>query len=112
MSDLLSELRGECNWCNSCRECKAVMLQAASEIERLRGAMAADDERLRKASARVRISADCDSAEEMADEIECLRAERDNREYAAMWMWEQAGVRYESLADQLLQRWPWLEKGE
>ena len=44
------------------------------EIELTRGAMAADDERLRKSAARVGIVCGCDAAEEMADEIERLRA--------------------------------------
>lgn len=57
----------------------------------LRGAMAADDERLRLASARVGIDAGCDAPEMMAEEIQRLRSERgyvtgfnDGVEHAAM----------------------------
>lgn len=45
------------------------------EISCLRGAMAADDERLRMAAARVGIHAGCDAPEMMADEIERLRSD-------------------------------------
>jgi predicted phage tail protein len=43
------------------------------EISDLRGAMKADDERLRIAAERVGIVPSCDAADEMADEIERLR---------------------------------------
>lgn len=46
-----------------------------AENDTLRGAMAANDERLRVAGERVGIIAGCDTAELMADEIECLLAE-------------------------------------
>ena len=49
--------------------------EAMDEIDTLRGAMAADDERLRKAGERVGIDQGCDTAEWMADEIERLRAD-------------------------------------
>lgn len=45
-----------------------------TQITTLRGAMKADDERLRAAGERVGIFADCDTAEMMADEITRLRA--------------------------------------
>ncbi len=61
MSD---ELR---DFCNSLHE---QLREKDIEIERLRGAMSADDERLRVAAARVGIVFGCDAAEEMADEIE------------------------------------------
>lgn len=43
--------------------------------EQLRGAMKADDERLRVHGERVGLFMDCDTAEHMADEIVALRAE-------------------------------------
>lgn len=45
------------------------------EMARLRGAMKADDERLRLAAARVGIDAGCDAPEMMADEIQRLRSD-------------------------------------
>lgn len=49
--------------------------EAETEIERLRGAMGADDQRLRAAAERVGLAFGCDSADAMADEIETLRVE-------------------------------------
>ena len=46
-----------------------------ADLELVRGAMKADDERLRIAGERVGIVAGCDTAEWMADEIDRLRAE-------------------------------------
>lgn len=48
--------------------------EALDEIELLKGAMAADDERLRTHGMRVGIWFGCDTAEHMADEIERLKA--------------------------------------
>lgn len=45
------------------------------EVSRLRGAMKADDERLRLAAARAGIHAGCDAPEMMADEIQRLRSD-------------------------------------
>ena len=53
---------------------RGIMEQAADEIERLRGAMTADDARLRAAGERVGLCYGCDTADALADEIERLRA--------------------------------------
>ena len=55
-------------------EAASVVTALQEEITTLRGAMKADDERLRNAGERVGIFADCDTAEMMADEIMALRA--------------------------------------
>lgn len=51
------------------------MRDLLGELALVRGAMRADDERLRLAGERVGIEYGCDTAEHMADEIEALRAE-------------------------------------
>ena len=51
------------------------VLPLIEAIERLTGAMKADDERLRVHGERVGLFMDCDTAEHMADEILALRAE-------------------------------------
>lgn len=56
------------------RDAAEAMLNAAAVIERLRGAMRADDLRLRIAGERVGIIQGCDLPDWMADEIEHLRA--------------------------------------
>jgi hypothetical protein len=55
---------------------QAEVERLSKELSDVRGAMAADDERLAKASARVGIVAGCDAPDEMADEIIFLRAGR------------------------------------
>lgn len=51
------------------------VLPLIAAIERLTGAMKADDERLRIHGERVGLFMDCDTAEHMADEILALRAQ-------------------------------------
>ena len=108
MSDIIERLRAD--YCNcipaykdrglmdpQCESCQTMpeRTEAANEIERLRaendtlrGAMAANDERLRVAGERVGIIAGCDTAELMADEIECLLAEVAGlREDAERYRW-------------------------
>lgn len=41
MSELLTDLRSECDWCAACCQCKALMLRAADEIEKLEAVNAA-----------------------------------------------------------------------
>lgn len=99
MSDIIERLRAD--YCNcipaykdrglmdpQCESCQTMpeRTEAANEIERLRaendtlrGAMAANDERLWVAGERVGIIAGCDTAELMADEIERLLAEEAKR---------------------------------
>lgn len=68
--------------------------ELARDRNELRGAMAADDERLRLAAARVGIVAGCDAPDEMADELARLRGllrevvdERSTKSWAA-WLYE------------------------
>lgn len=56
------------------RDAAEAMSNAAALIEQLRGAMRADDLRLRIAGERVGIVQGCDNPDWMADEIERLRA--------------------------------------
>lgn len=54
-------------------ELEAAVATAQGELATVRGAMKADDERLRTAGERVGLYFDCDTPEHMADEIEALR---------------------------------------
>ncbi len=67
--DIVTRLRDQDAYADS-----DICHDAADEIERLRGAMAADDKRLREAGQRVGIIQGCDTPDAMADEIERLRA--------------------------------------
>lgn len=60
---------------------------AADEITRLRGAQAADDERLSRAAQRVGVHSGCDAAEWMADEIARLRDENANLTHENDKLW-------------------------
>lgn len=69
--------------------------QLIEDNAKLRGAMHADDERLRTAGERVGIVAGCDTAEQMADEIIRLReydeiAKNNAAEQAAISEWRRA----------------------
>lgn len=81
---LSNELKAErtlnritCEMDEACCQCRWLR----DDIERLRGAMRADDDRLMTAGVRVGIVFGCDTAEAMADEIERLRAQVETLEW-------------------------------
>lgn len=84
MTDLVQRLRDAAarKWPDPHVAAHSMFSEAADEIERLRGAMAADDERLRKAGERVGIG--CDTAEAMADETERRVRRHDHR--GSLWL--------------------------
>ena len=62
-------------YCKNCKELTDQLAAAQDELDLVRGAMRADDERLATAAGRVGIPMSCDAADEMADKLLWVRAQ-------------------------------------